>query len=223
MIDNVVLVHGAWVDGSSWNRVIPLLEARGMTTLAAQLSLRSLSEDVATTVRALERIGGPAILVGHSYGGAVISVAGAESPHAKALVFVAAYAPDAGQAVGALNETLPPMPMAAHIQVSGDALWIARQGFRDAFAHDLPATEADLLAVTQKPLAFAALGEPLRAAAWANLPSAYVVSEFDRVISPDAQRLFAAKLNARTSSVASGHLSPASNPDAIVEAIMSLR
>src|SRR5882724_5740511 len=164
---SIVLVHGAFADGSSWNKVIPILEAGGFTVTAVQNPLKSLADDVATTKRAIESQRGDVILVGHSYGGAVITEAAANNPKVKALVYVAAFAPDAAETLGGLGEKYPATPLATALAPdSAGFLFIDRSKFHEVFAHDEPADMAALLAATQKPIAAAIFGESVKAVAW---------------------------------------------------------
>ncbi len=219
---SIVLVHGAFADGSSWNKVIPLLEAEGFTVTAVQNPLKSLSEDVATTKRVLDAQKGDVVLVGHSYGGAVITEAAAGNSKVKALVYVAAFAPDAGETLGALGERFPAPPLGtAVVPDSAGFLYIDRAKVADVFANDLPKAEAALLAATQKPLAAAIFGEPLKAAAWKSIPSWYVVSTQDKAINPDLERFMAKRMNAKTKELKASHVSFISNPAEIAKVIES--
>jgi len=219
---SIVLVHGAFADGSSWNKVIPLLEAEGFTVTAVQNPLKSLSEDVATTKRLLDAQKGDVVLVGHSYGGAVITEAAAGNSKVKALVYVAAFAPDAGETLGALGERFPAPPLGtAVVPDSAGFLYIDRAKVADVFANDLPKEEAALLAATQKPLAAAIFGEPLKAAAWKSIPSWYVVSTQDKAINPDLERFMAKRMNAKTKELKASHVSFISNAPEIAKVIES--
>jgi len=219
---SIVLVHGAFADGSSWNKVIPLLEAEGFTVTAVQNPLKSLSEDVATTKRVLDAQKGDVVLVGHSYGGAVITEAAAGNSKVKALVYVAAFAPDAGETLGALGDRFPAAPLGtAVVPDSAGFLYIDRAKVADVFANDLPKEEAALLAATQKPLAAAIFGEPLKAAAWKSIPSWYVVSTQDKAINPDLERFMAKRMGAKIKEVKASHVSFISNPSEIAKVIES--
>ena len=213
-------MHGAFADGSSWNKVIPLLEADGFTVTAVQNPLKSLAEDVATTKRVLDAQKGDVVLVGHSYGGAVITEAATGNSKVKALVYVAAFAPDAGETLGALGERFPAAPLGtAVVPDSAGFLYIDRAKVADVFANDLPKEEAALLAATQKPLAAAIFGEPLKAAAWKSIPSWYVVSTQDRAINPDLERFMARRMGAKTKELTASHVSFISNPVEIARVI----
>src|SRR6476660_4294642 len=160
---SVVLVHGAFADASSWRKVIPLLEKDGFTVTAVQIPLHSLADDVATTKRVIDAQKDDVILVGHSYGGAVITDAAAGNPKVKGLVYVAAFAPDAGEALGGLIERFSPSPLGtALVPDSAGFLYIDRTKFLNVFANDVPKDEAAVLAATQKPIAGAIFGESVK-------------------------------------------------------------
>jgi len=219
---SVILVHGAFADGTGWQKVIPLLEKEGLPVTAVQLPLKSLADDVATTRRLIDSQPGDVILVGHSYGGAVITEAGAGCPKVKALVYVAAFAPDVGEALGGLIERFSPSPLGtAVVPDSAGFLFIERAKFQSVFANDLPKEEASLLAVTQKPLAASIFGEPVKAAAWKTIPSWYVVSTQDNSINPDLERFMAKRMGAKTKEIKASHVSFISNPSEVAKVIES--
>jgi pimeloyl-ACP methyl ester carboxylesterase len=222
-IPHVLLVHGAWADGSSWGGVIPLVRARGHTVLAVQLSLNSLADDVAHVRQVLaDRLQGPTVLVGHSYGGAVISGAATGQANAVALVYASAFAPDAGEALGALSAQYPPAPLGKHLQPdSRGKLWIDPAKYNEVFCQDVEAMQAGIMAAAQGPLAGAIFGEPAGPAAWHTVPSWYFVSTEDRAIAPDLERFFAGRMGASTIEVASSHASPVSHPGEIAELIFA--
>ena len=185
---NVILAHGAWADGSSWSKVIPLLLARGLRVTAVQLPLTSLKDDAATVKRALALADGPTVLVGHSYGGVVITEAGNE-PKVAGLVYIAAFAPDVGQSAGSLGASAEPAPMG--LEVRPDAagfLKLTEAGVKNDFAQDLSPAEKNLLFAAQAPTAAAALGENVSTAAWKTKPSWYLVATNDRAIQPSLER-----------------------------------
>lgn len=215
----IVLVHGAWADGSSWSRVIPLLLEQGLPVVAVQNPTTSLADDVAATRRALNAVQGPVVLVGHSWGGAVITEAG-NDPKVKALVYVAAFAPAAGEALGALVGAYPPPPALSHIVDDGTGfLKLAEQGWIEDVAADLPAIEARTLAVVQPPLAASTFSDTISEAAWANRPCWYIVSAEDRVVSVELERHFASRMEATTSELPAGHLSLLSRPAEVAAVI----
>jgi pimeloyl-ACP methyl ester carboxylesterase len=216
---NIVLVHGAWADGSSWSKVIPTLKNAGHRVIAVQLPLHSLADDVATVNRAVELVGGPTILVGHSYGGFVITNAGSNNTNVTGLVYVAAFAPDEGQSIS--NFVDPAMlPPGFFIFDSGGFGYINPEIFHEAFVQDVNTTEADVMATTQKPAHQSLLAEPSGPPAWKQLPTWYQVSESDHIIPPDAQRQFAQQMNATTISVNASHASLVSHPDEIAQLIL---
>ena len=202
----IVLVHGAFADGSSWRHVIPLLERDGYKVTAVQNALTSLAEDVATTKRVIEAQKGPVIVVGHSYGGAVITGAAAGEPNVKALVYIAAFAPDSGEPVGALNDKYPTSLGQALRPDPAGFVYIDRAQFHAIFCADVPKDEADVMAATQKPLAASVFGESVPVAAWRTIPSWYVVSELDHAINPDQERFFAERMHAHTSEFKGSHV-----------------
>lgn len=216
---NVVLVHGAWADGSSWSEVIPYLQAAGLKVTSVQNPLTSVADDVAATRRALARQDGPTVLVGHSYGGTVISESGVD-PKVSALVYVAARAPEAGEDFTALSGKFPTTPVRASIETHDGFQTIAEQAFIDHFANGLPKEKAETLFAVQQPIAEKLFGERTAAAAWKDKPSFYAISTNDETTSPDLQRFLAKRMNATTVEIASGHLSLVSHPKEIAHLIL---
>ena len=217
---NIVLVHGLWADGSSWSKVIPILENAGHKVIAVQLPLHSLADDVATVKRAIDLVGGPTILVGHSFGGFVITNAGYNNQNVTGLVYVSAFAPDEGESATTFVDvaTLPPGLL---VFDSGGFAYINPEMFHEAFVQDANATEAEILAVVQKPAHQSILGEKSGPPAWKQLPTWFEVSESDHIIPPDAQRQFAQRMNATTISLNSSHASLVSHPDEIAQLILN--
>ena len=217
---NIVLVHGAWADGSSWSKVIPILQNAGHRVIAVQLPLHSIADDVATVKRAIDLVGGPTILVGHSYGGFVITNAGYNNQNVTGLVYVSAFAPDEGES--AVNfvpvESLPPGFL---VLDSGGFAYINPDVFAQALAQDADLTEAGIMAAVQKPFNQSIAGEKSGPPAWKQLPTWYQVSEDDHVIPPDAERMFAQRMNATTLSINSSHVAPVSQPDEIAHFIFN--
>ncbi|WP_418459207.1 alpha/beta hydrolase [Brucella intermedia] len=203
---NVVLVHGAWADGSSWSEVIPYLQAAGLKVTSVQNPLSSLADDVAATRRALALQDGPTVLVGHSYGGTVISEAGVD-PKVSALVYVAARAPEAGEDFAATSGKFPTTPVRAGIETHDGFQIIGEQAFVDHFANGLPKEKAEMLFAVQQPISASLFGQKTTAAAWKDKPSFYAVSTKDETTSPDLQRVLATRMKATTVEIASGHLS----------------
>ena len=202
----IVLVHGAFADATGWQRVIPILEHDGYTVVAVQNSLASLAGDVETTKRFIEAQSGPVIAVGHSYGGAVITGAAAGNPNVKALVYLAAFAPDAGEPIGAFNDQYPSALGAALRPDTAGFLFIDRGQFRDVFARDLSATQTSVMAATQKPIHATAFGASVQQPAWKTIPSWYVVAQDDRAINPDLERFYAKRMGATTSELKASHV-----------------
>ncbi len=220
-IKNVVLVHGAWAGASSWAKVIPKLEAAGLHVTAVSMPLTSLTDDVATTRREIARADGPVLLVGHSYGGAVISEAG-NDPKVAGLVYVAAFAPDADQGAGDLGHDLPAPPGLAELRPdSGGFLKLTDKGIEDFFAPDLPMAERKVMVAIQGPTNGAALGGKVTTAAWKAKPSWYVVAGADKMIPPDLERRFAKAMNAKTIEVnGASHVVMLSHPDEVAKLII---
>jgi pimeloyl-ACP methyl ester carboxylesterase len=220
---NVLLVHGAWVDGSSWSRVIAILQRRGHTVVAVQLPLTSLADDVAWTRHVLaERLQGPTVLAGHSYGGAVISGAATGVGNVIGLVFASAFAPDQGETLGELGSRFPAPPGLAHTQPDSlGFLWFDPAAVPDNFAQDIPVPEARVLAAAQKPIAARCFTDPAGPPAWKILPSWFLVSTQDRMINPDLERFMAARIGATTVEVRSSHASPASHPHQVARLILA--
>lgn len=216
-VRNVVLVHGAYADGSSWAKVIPLLQAAGVNVTSVQNPLTSLADDVAATNVALARQDGPTILVAHSYGGTVISQAGLD-PKVTGLVYVAARAPEAGEDFAALSAKFPTPPVTPGIITSGGFKFLSQQAFLRDFANGVPRTEALTLYAAQGLLSTAAPTTSI--AAWHQKPSWYAVSKDDRTIDPDLERFMARRMNATTIEVDSCHLSLITHPDLIAGLVL---
>jgi pimeloyl-ACP methyl ester carboxylesterase len=219
-IKNIVLVHGAFADGSSWAKVITILQAKGYSVTAVQIPLTSLADDVAATHRALAQQEGPAILVGHSWAGVVITEAGTD-PKVAGLVYVAAFGPDQGEAVGELGKAYPPPPaLAAPIVDKQGFMSLPTDAVVKHFASDLPASEARVLAATQGPIAASAFGAQVSGVAWKTKASWYIVSRLDGAIAPDEERFFAKRMKATTIELNTSHVPMLSQPDAVAKVIM---
>ncbi|PYX04677.1 MAG: alpha/beta hydrolase [Acidobacteria bacterium] len=215
-----VLVHAAWADGSSWNKVTIELQRRGFDVVAAQIPLTSFTDDVAAVRRVLRRQNGPVILVGHSYGGAVITAAGAGESNVKALVYVAAVVPDEGETVGEIFGRVPPHGKAPRLQPDSDGLlWLTVDDFRKAVAPDASPDDTFLMAVTQKPIALKCLGEPMTRPAWREKPSWFLVADSDIMVSPDTQRFTATRMKSKMTSLPVDHTPLASQPNAVAGVI----
>ncbi len=215
----VVLVHGAFADGSSWSKVVSRLQGKGIEVIAVQNPLTSLADDVTATRRAIAAAPGPVVLVGHSWAGAVITQAG-DDPKVKALVYVAAFAPDAGMSVGDLGKGKPPSPGIQNAVVSPDGfMTISKKGFIANFAQDLPEAEAAVLAVSQGPTAVRVFDDKLTVAAWRLKPTWYVVARQDRMIDPDGERAMAHAMNATITELDASHAVLLSRPDEVTAVI----
>jgi pimeloyl-ACP methyl ester carboxylesterase len=224
---SIVLVHGAWADGSSWNTVIAQLLTAGYTVYAPPNPLRGLASDAASIVAFVKTIPGPVILVGHSYGGAVISVASPSLPNVKALVYVDAFAPDGGDSIGSLLSPYPAPPKDFFMAVplaSGDTdLYLNPKYYGPVFASDVPAAQAAIFAVAQRPLVASSFGEKAPAAeGWKTIRSWYVVGDADLVIPPALQMMMATRAKSTISHVPGGsHPSMIEHPEGTVSAIMA--
>jgi pimeloyl-ACP methyl ester carboxylesterase len=217
---NIVLVHGGWADGSGWSKEIPILRDAGQRVIAVQLPTHSLSDDVETVKRAVELVGGPTILVGHSYGGEVITNAAYNNPNVTGLVYIAAFAPDEGQSLSSFVDPAK-FPKDLFIVDSGGFIYLNPEIFRENFAQDVDPAEADLMAIVQKPFNQSIFGEKSGPPAWKQLPTWYQISDADRMIPPDVQLQFAEQMNATTLSVNASHASYVSHPNEIAELILN--
>jgi pimeloyl-ACP methyl ester carboxylesterase len=216
----IVLVHAAWFDGSSWNKVTAQLQQRGYRVVAAQIPLTSLGDDVGALRRLVREQAGSVVLVGHSYGGAVITAGATDDPKVKALVYVAAIVPDQGETVGQVFSRVAPHPKAPKLQPDADGfLWLKEEAFVDAVAPDAPAEERALMVATQKPIALKCLGEPMSAPAWKQKPSWFLIAENDRMVSPETQRFTAERMNADVVALPVDHTPLASRPGAVADLI----
>jgi pimeloyl-ACP methyl ester carboxylesterase len=217
---NVVLVHGAWADGSSWAEVIPLLQAAGLKVTSVQNPLTTLADSVAATRRALALQDGPTVLVAHSWSGTVISEVGTD-PKVSALVYVAARAPDAGEDFVALSGKFPAGPVRAGVQAHDGFTTISEEAFLKSFANGVEPKKAKVLYAVQEPTAAALFAERTSAAAWHSKPSWYAVSKLDETINPDFERFLAKRMNATTIELEAGHLSLVSHPKEIANLILA--
>jgi pimeloyl-ACP methyl ester carboxylesterase len=220
---NVVLVHGAFSDGSSWNKVIPLLEAKGLHVTAVQNPLTSLFDDVAATRRAIERQQGPVVLVGHSWAGSVITQAG-NDPKVKALVYVAAFAPDSGQSTDDIRQGQPTPSWAGEVHKDAAGfLTLSDKAIAADFAPDVSPAQARLLAATQQPWFSGSLGEKVTHAAWHDKPSWFVVTApgKEHMVAPDFQMKMAQQIGATVVKVNASHVPMLSKPEEVAAAIIS--
>ncbi|MGX6998514.1 alpha/beta hydrolase [Caballeronia sp. KNU42] len=218
-VSNILFVHGAWANSSAWEKVLPLIDAAGLTGTAVSLSL-TLTDDVATVKRAIALIDGPLLLVGHSYGGAVITEAGSD-PKVAGLVYVAAFAPDVGESAASLGAGGPPTRLLEVVRPDEQHFFkLTREGVDEVFAQDLTAAERALIFATQNPLAGAALGGEVTAPAWKEKPSWYLLASEDHTIHPELQKKMAARIEATTVTVAASHVAMLSQPDAVAKLIV---
>jgi pimeloyl-ACP methyl ester carboxylesterase len=224
----IVLEHGAFADGSSWNGVIQRLQKEGYPVVAAANPLRGLSSDAAALRTVLDHVNGPVVLVGHSYGGSVISTAAAGDPQVKALVYVAAFLPDAGESAleltgkfpgSTLSDTLDPVPYTLPDGGTGTDLYIKADKYHHQFAADVPDDTAALMAATQRPVAQAALEEKATTAAWQNIPSWAVVATQDLNIPPAGELFMAERAHAHVTEVRASHAVAVSHPDVVARVI----
>jgi len=217
-VKNVLLVHGAWVDGSSWSKLIPLLEAKGLHVVSVQIPLTSFAEDVAATQRAIALEDGPVLLVGHSYGGAVITEAG-NDPKVAGLVYVAAVAPDKGQSAFGLITSVP-TPVGAELRPDKSGfLKLTPKGIAEDVAPDLSAREISTLTATQIPTSVAAMKGEVTDPAWKLKPSWYIIASNDRTIAPTLEAAEAKKIGASTSTVASSHVIMLAQPAKVADVV----
>jgi pimeloyl-ACP methyl ester carboxylesterase len=219
---NIVLVHGAWADGSCWSNVIERLQADGYNVTVPQLPETSLADDVARVRHVLTRQSGPTILAAHSYGGQVITSLGTDAPSVVGLVYIAGFGLDEGESIGALLQQAPPTPALGDIEVDSKGFaWIPEDGFLAHFAPDVDPVKAKVMYAVQQPLHTSTFDDVMGTPAWKSLPSWYLVAENDQVIPPDAERQFAQRMGADTIEIASGHCAMVSHPDVTYERIVT--
>ena len=216
-VKNIVLVHGAFADGSGWRAVSDILEHDGYAVSIVQEPETSLAEDAAATRRVIERVNAPVILVGHSYGGAVITEAGNE-PQVRGLVYIAAFQPDNGEVLGGLLKQMPPAANSAVPAGEGYVI-VNPKTFHADFAADLPARQAQFMAISQVPISVTAFGTPITDAAWHNKPSWYAVATGDRMINPDLERFMAKRAGSTTVEIKGSHAIYVSQAPAVAKLI----
>jgi len=216
---NVILVHGGWADGSSWGKVITILKNAGLNVVAVNMPLHNLADDVATVKRAIEHIGGPTILVGHSYGGEVITNAGYNNSNVTGLVYIAAFAPDEGQSLSTFVSAKD-FPQGFLMVDSAGLSYINPAMFHEHFAQDVQQPDADIMVVAQKPFNVSNFDEKSGPPAWKQLPTWYQISTSDLMIPPAVQQKFAKQMNATTISIDASHASYVSHPDEIAKLII---
>jgi len=217
----VVLVHGAWADGSAWGKVIPILKSNGLNAVAVQLTLASFELDVAATNRMIDAQEGQVLLVGHSYGGAVITEAGT-NPKVSGLAYIAARAPEAGESTMAKAVDYPTTEIFEEVRPIADGyLLLTEKGVREYFAQDLTSDEKDLLVSTHGQTNGEIFNTPLKAAAWTTKPSWFVVSANDKTIQPEEQRDTAKRLNAETLTLSASHVPMMSQPEKVADFLIT--
>jgi pimeloyl-ACP methyl ester carboxylesterase len=220
-VKNIVFVHGAFADGSSWAKVIPILQAKGYNVTAVQNPLTSFADDLAATNRALAAQTGPVILVGHSWGGVVITEAGVD-PKVAGLVYVAAFGPDSTEVVGDIGKSYPPPPsFAAPIVDKSGFMSLSTDAFVKHFAWDLPKAEAQVLAATQGPVNASAFATKVSHVAWKTKPSWFIVAAKDQAIAPEEERFFAKRMKAKTTELQTSHVQMLSKPAAVAAVIVN--
>ncbi|MGO9822373.1 MAG: alpha/beta fold hydrolase [Solirubrobacteraceae bacterium] len=219
-LPNVVLVHGAWADGSSWRAVIKALQADGYNVTAPQFPETSLADDVARLRHVLTRQAGPTVVAGHSYGGQIMTALGNDAPSVVGLVYIAAFGLDEGESLGALLGGGPPTPSLAHLIVDEQGFaWLPEEDFVNHFAADVDPAEARVLNAVQQGLSMSTFEDVMGVPAWKSHPSWYLVAINDEAIPPDAERMFAQRMGASTVEVPSGHLAMVSHPDEVIRLI----
>jgi pimeloyl-ACP methyl ester carboxylesterase len=219
-LPNIVLVHGAWADGSSWSAVIERLQADGYTVTAPQFPMTALANDVARLRQVLARQNGPAIVAGHSYGGQIMTALGTDAPGVVALVYIAAFGLAEGESLGALLSQGPVTPALAHLDIDKQGFgWLPEDDFVHHFAADVDPVKAKVMYAVQQALAASAFQDVMGVPAWKALPTWYLVAADDQAIPPDAERLFAKRMGATTVEVPSSHVAMVSHPDDVVKLI----
>jgi pimeloyl-ACP methyl ester carboxylesterase len=219
---SIVLVHGAWADGSCWSAVIELLQARGYKVTAPQFAERSLKDDVARLRQVLRLQIGPVVIVGHSYGGQIMTALGADSAAVAALVYVAAVALDEGEALGTVLTGQPPTAALARLIVDEQGFaWLPEDDFVGHFAADVDPIKAKVLCAVQQGLSMSFFEDVMGVPAWKSHPAWYLIAANDEAIPPDAERMFARRMGARSVEIASSHMAMVSHPEEVVELIVS--
>ena len=217
---NIVLIHGAWADGSCWSGVIERLQAEGFQVRAPQFPLSSLADDVARLRQVLEFQDGPTIIVGHSYGGQIITALGPDTANVVGLVYIAAFGLDEGESLGALLSQGPVTPALAHLFTDSRGFgWLSEDDFVNHFAGDVEPTRARVMYAVQQALASSAFTDVMGAPAWKSLPTWYLVAQNDEALPPDAERLFASRMSATTVEVPASHVAMISHPQEVTDLI----
>jgi pimeloyl-ACP methyl ester carboxylesterase len=219
---NIVLVHGAWADGSCWSAVIERLQADGYHVTAPQFPESSLADDVARLRQVLNRQDGPTVVAGHSYGGQIMTALGTDAPNVVALVYIAAFGLDQGETIGGLLAQGSPTPALAHLDIDKQGFaWIPEDDFVNHFAADVDPVKARVMFAVQQALAASTLEDVMGVPAWKSLPTWFLVADGDQAIPPDAERRFAARMGATTVEVPTNHVAMVSHPDEVVQLIQA--
>jgi pimeloyl-ACP methyl ester carboxylesterase len=216
----IVLIHGAWADGSCWSSVIERLQADGLEVRAPQFPMNSLADDVARLRQVLAFQDGPTLVVGHSYGGQIMTALGADTPNVVGLVYIAAFALDEGESLGALLSQGPVTPALTHLFTDARGFaWLSEDDFVNHFAADVDPVRARVMYAVQQPLATSAFADVMGFPAWKSLPSWYLVAQNDEALPPDAERQFAARMGASTVEIPASHIAMVSRPNEVAELI----
>jgi pimeloyl-ACP methyl ester carboxylesterase len=220
---NVLLIHGAYADASSWSKVITPLQHKGYNVLAPEIPLSSLQDDIDVARQAFASLSGPTILVGHSYGGAIITNVGVGAPNLLSLVYTTAFAPEAGESIVDIASRFSTPPGSSHVIPSYRTgyIWVDPVAFPDNFLQDVGKDEARALAVVQKPIVPACFATPSGTPSWKQVPSWCLISMYDRMINPDVERFMARRIGAKAYEVPSSHASPVSHPQDVVKLIVA--
>jgi pimeloyl-ACP methyl ester carboxylesterase len=217
---NIVLVHGAWADGSCWSGVIERLQADGFRVTAPQFPLTSLADDVARLRQVLDLQDGPTVVVGHSYGGQIMTELGDDAHNVAALVYIAAFGLDEGESLGQLLSQGPVTPALAHLFTDARGFgWLSEEDFVEHFAADVDSTRAHVMYAVQQPLASSAFTDVMGVPAWKSLPSWYLVAQNDEALPPDAERQFADRMGATTTEIPSSHVAMVSHATEVAQLI----
>ena len=219
-LPHLVLVHGAWANGSSWSAVIEHLQADGFSVVAPQFAMTRLTDDVARLRQVLTRQNTPTVVVGHSYGGQITTALGTDTPNVVGLVYIAGFGLDEGESIGALLQQGPLGPALAHLDIDQQRFaWLPEDDFVKHFAADVDPVTAKVMFAVQQPLHWSSLEEVMGVPAWKSLPSWFLVADGDQVIPPDAQRQFAARMGATTVEVSTNHVAMVSHPDEVLQLV----
>ena len=219
---NIVLVHGAWADGACWSDVIERLQADGYRVTAPQFPLTSLADDVARLRQVLAHQDGPTIVAGHSYGGQIVTALGSDAPGVVGLVYVAAFGLDEGESLGALLSQGPTPPALVHQSVDDAGfVWLSEDDFTNHFAADVDPGQSKVMFALQQPLAASTFNDVMGVPAWRSLPCWYLVATQDEAIPPDAERMFANRMDASTVEVATSHVAMVSHPQDVAQLIQT--